>query len=212
MNAILQKARLAAVVAIALVLCGCAASQKLSDADRAKFKTARINGTVEKGQVFLLAPSGANIGLMFGAIGGAAASGSIENSQKAFAAYLDKNSISIEKIVREEVEQALRESGKLALASPGETAAPTINISVPQYGFGVTHLMSSNVVPVLQIKCDLVDGSGKLLWSANDRMLPSVASPMQSTTWAQLRDDPKQIEEQWRKASRHLAKKIVDEL
>jgi hypothetical protein len=35
---------------------------------------------------------------------------------------------------------------------------------------------------------------------------------MESTTWAQLRDDPKQIEDQWRKASKHLAKKIVDEL
>jgi hypothetical protein len=212
MNAVLQKARFVAIMAAALLVCGCAATQKLSDADRAKFKTAKINGTVEKGQVFLLAPGGANIGLMFGAIGGAAASGSIEDSRKAFADFLDKNSISIEKIVREEVEQALRESGKLAIASAGETSAPTLNIAVPQYGFGVTHLLSSNVVPVIQIKCDLVDGSGKLLWSANDRMLPTVASPMESTTWAKLHDDPKQIEEQWRKASKYLAKKIVDEL
>jgi outer membrane lipoprotein SlyB len=212
MNAVLQKIKHLTILAVALALCGCAATQKLSDADRATFKTAKVNGTVEKGQVFLLAPSGANIGLMFGAIGGAVTGASMEDSQKAFVAFLEKNSVSIEKIVREEVEQTLRESGKLAIVSQGEASAATVNITVPQYGFGVTHLLSSNVVPVLQIKCDMVDSSGKLLWSANERMLPSVASPMEPITWAQLSNDPKQMEEQWRKASRHLAKKIIDDL
>jgi hypothetical protein len=213
MNAILCQAKLVALIAVALIVCGCAATQKLSDADRAKFKSASISGSVEKApQAFLLAPSGANIGLMFGPIGGLAASGSIEDSQKAFGAYLEKNSISIERIVLQEVEGALRASGKLAIASSAEGAAPSIKIAVPQYGFGVTHLLGSKVVPVLWIKCDMVDNSGRMLWSANERMLPSIASPMESTTWEELRDNPKQIEEQWRKASRYLAKKIVDDL
>jgi hypothetical protein len=213
MNAILQPAKLVAVLAVALILSGCAATQKLSDEDRAKFKSAKISGSVEKApQVFLLAPSGANIGLMFGAVGGLAAGASIEESQNAFVAYLDKNSISVEKIVREEIEAALRASGKLAIASPGDAAAPVIKIAVPQYGFGVTHLLADKVVPVLWIKCDMVDSTGKLLWSANERMLPSIASPMEPTTWDELRANPKRIEEQWRKASRHLGKKIVDEL
>ncbi|MES2072978.1 MAG: hypothetical protein V4488_21680 [Pseudomonadota bacterium] len=212
MKQIMHKARLLAAIALTLIVCGCASTQKLSEVDRAKFKTARINQTVQKGQLFLLAPSGANVGLIFGAIGGAAASGSIADTQKSFTDFLDKNSLSIEKIVREEFEKALKESGKLAIAGPEESSAPVINISVPQYGFGVTHLLSSNVVPVIQVKCDLVDSSAKLIWSENERMLPSIASPMQSTTWAQLHDDPKQIEEQWRKASRILVKKIIDTL
>jgi hypothetical protein len=94
-------------------------------------------------------------------------------------------------------------------ATPG---VAELRVAVPQYGFGVTHLLASKVVPVLWIKADMVDSSGKLLWSANDRMLPSIASPMEPTTWEELRDNPKEIETQWRKASRHLAKKIVDEL
>ncbi|HKA39881.1 MAG TPA: hypothetical protein VKD25_08930 [Burkholderiales bacterium] len=212
MNAVLQRLGLVIVIPFALVIYGCAATQQLSDSDRARIKATTINSKVEKGPVFLLAPGNANVGLMFGAIGGAAASGSIEDSRQVFAAFLEKNSISIEKIVREEVEQALRESGKLAIVSPGDSSTPTINIAVPQYGFGVTHLLSSNVVPVLQIKCDMVDNSGKLLWSANDRMLSSIASPMQPTTWEQLRDNPKQIEEEWRKASRYLARKIIGDL
>jgi hypothetical protein len=210
MKAILQKA---ALIAAALILGGCAATQKLSEQDRAKFKAASINTTVEKApQSYLLAPSGANAGLMFGAIGGLAASGSIEDSRKSFEAYLEKNSISIEKVVREEIEAALRASVKLAIVNPGDASAASIKIAVPQYGFGVTHLLGSKVVPVLWIKCDMVDASGKLLWSANERMLPSIASPMESTTWEELRDNPKGLEEQWRKASRYLAKKLVDDL
>jgi hypothetical protein len=208
----MNKVRMMATVAIALLVCGCASNQKLSDADRATLKTVKINETVNKGNLFLLAPSGANIGLMFGAVGGLAASGSITDSQQAFASYLDKNAIAIDKIVREEVELALRESGKLAIANGDTAGAATVNVSVPQYGFGVTHLLSSNVVPVMQIKCDIVDASGKVIWSANERMLPSVASPMESTTWSTLHDDPKQIEQRWRLAAKHLARNIVKEL
>ena len=213
MDNLLRSTRIFALLAVAAILAGCAASQKMTDADTAKFKTATIGETVaEKDKLFLLAPGGQNIGLMFGAIGGLAASGAIEDNQKAFAAYLEKNNISIEKIVREEVEAALRASGKLAISPTASADAATIKIGIPQYGFGVTTLLSSSVVPVLWIKVDMVDASGRVLWSENERMLPSVASPMQSTTWKELADNPGKIEAEWRKASAYLAKKIVDEL
>lgn len=212
MNAILYKTKLISLIALVLLVTACASTQKLSDADRAKYKSAKINDTVVKGPVFLLAPSGANIGLMFGAIGGAATAGAAEDSQKAFTAFLEKNSLSIEKIVREETTNVLRESGKLAIAGPNDNSVPTINISVPQYGFGVTHLLSSNVVPVLQIKCEMLDSTGKVLWSESERMLPTIGSPMEAVAWDQIGNNPKRIEEEWRKASRYLAKKIVDQL
>jgi hypothetical protein len=199
---------LAFVVAIAA---GCAASQQMSAEDRAKVKSAKV-GSVEKQQLFLLAPSGANIGMMFGAIGGAVTGAVAEDNTKVFAAFVEKNGISVEKIVREEVEAALRASGKLALVGADDAAAPTLKISVPQYGFGVPHLLSSNVVPTMWVKCDLVDASGRLLWSANDRMLPSIANKVEPTTWEQMRDNPKKIEEEWRKAAQILAKNIVADL
>lgn len=214
MNATLYQARYLAVALLALMLCGCAApTQRLTDEDRTKFKNAKVSGDVQKvPQSFLLAPGGANLGLMFGAIGGAVTGASLHDSQTAFDVFLEKNAVSIQKIVREEIEQALRESGKLAIADTADASAATIRISVQQYGFGVTHLLSSNVVPVLMIKCDMVDGGGRVLWSAGDRMLPSIASPMEPTTWEALRDNPRLIEEQWRKATRHLAKNILAEL
>jgi len=200
------------LVVSTLVLSGCASTQKLSDEDRARAKTVAVNPKVQKGQLFLLAPGGQNIGLMFGAVGGLAASGVIEDDRKAFGTFVDKNGVSVEAIVRDEFQKALRESGKVGIAPDGTTGVPVINVTVPQYGFGVTHLLSSNVVPVMQISCEMKDAGGKVLWSESERMLPSIASPMQTTTWTQLHDNPKSIEEEWRKAARYLAQKVVQSL
>ena len=212
MPSLLSQPQLFSLIALFLLFTSCSSPHPLRDAPLAQYQSAPLNDTVVTGPVFLLAPSGANIGLMFGAIGGAATAGAAEDSQKAFTAFLEKNSLSIEKIVREETTNVLRESGKLAIAGPNDNSVPTINISVPQYGFGVTHLLSSNVVPVLQIKCEMLDSTGKVLWSESERMLPTIGSPMEAVAWDQIGNNPKRIEEEWRKASRYLAKKIVDQL
>jgi hypothetical protein len=208
----LKNLSLVILLAANLVLTGCASTQRLSEADRMRAKTVVVNTKVEKGQLFLLAPSGANIGLMFGAVGGLAASGAINDQQAAFGAFLDKNAVSIESIVRDEFQKVLRDSGKVTIAAENNPALPVISLSVPQYGFGVTHLLSSNVVPVMQIKGEMTDSAGKVMWSESERILPSIASPMETTTWAQMHDNPKSIDEQWRKAARYLAQKVVQTL
>jgi hypothetical protein len=208
----LKNLSLVILLAANLVLTGCASTQRLSEADRMRAKTVVVNTKVEKGQLFLLAPSGANIGLMFGAVGGAAASGSINDQQAAFGAFLDKNAVSIESIVRDEFQKVLRDSGKVTIAAENNPALPVISVSVPQYGFGVTHLLSSNVVPVMQLKGEMTDSAGKVMWSESERILPSIASPMAPTTWAQMHDNPKSIDEQWRKAAHYLAQKVVETL
>lgn len=200
------------LLAANLALAGCASTQRLSEADRTRAKTVVVNTKVQKGQLFLMAPSGANIAMMFGAVGGAVASGSINDEQAAFGAFLDKNAVSIEAIVRDEFQKVLRESGKVAIAAENNPALPVISVSVPQYGFGVTHLLSSNVVPVMQIKCEMTDNAGKVMWSESERIMPSIASPMEPTTWAQMHDNPKSVAEQWRKAAHYLAQKVVQTL
>lgn len=205
----MQQLKTMAVIAMVLMLSACASTQRLSDADRSTLKTVSVSASVQKGQLFLLAPGGANIGLMFGAVGGLAASGSIDSAQSAFSGFLDTHAVSVDTIVREEFEKALKESGKVAVVAAGSAVAPVISIKIPQYGFGVPHLLSSNVVAVMQIECALTDSSGKVLWSESERILPSIASPMETTTWAKLHDDPKLIETQWRKAAQYLAKKVV---
>lgn len=202
----------ATLIGVTLLISGCATSQKLSGEDREKIKAAQISSNIEKGQVFLLAPGGASVALMFGAVGGIASAGAISDSQTAFLDYLNRHNISIERVVQEEFERTLRASGKLAISNMADTATPTIKLSIPQYGFGVTHLLSSNVVPVLQLKGEMFDASGKVVWSATDRMLPSIASPMDSKRWADLVAEPKQVEEQLRKAAAYLSQKLVQEL
>lgn len=195
-----------------LIVFGCATSQKMNNEDRAQLHSVRITESVKEGEVFLLHPGDAKNTLILGAIGGAIGGASITDAQHAFNNFTNKQSIFIGKIVREEIEQALRNSGKLTIADSGNASVPTINIIVPQYGFGVPHLFSSHVLPVLQIRCEMIDPSGKLIWRASDRLLPSIMSPMEPIAWDQLRDNPKEIGEQWHKASKYLAQKIIDKL
>ena len=70
-------------------------------------------------------------------------------------------------------------------------------------------MLSSNVVPVMRIAGKMTDRDGKVLWAESETILPSIASPMETTTWVKLHDDPKTIEQEWRKAAHYLAQKIV---
>jgi hypothetical protein len=211
----MQIARYFQIAVVALfVLTGCAApTQKMSSEDRSKVTAVRISDAQPKAQqLFLMAPSGANIGMMFGVVGAIATSNSMESATDVFRQFAEKNNISIEKIVREEVTATLRESGKLQIAAETDANAPQLSINIQQYGFGVTHLLGSKVVPVMMFKCEILDQSGKVLWQAGDRVLPSIASPFDSVSWEQMRDKPEVIEQEWRKAARYLAKKIISEL
>lgn len=202
--------KFAALATMALVLAGCASSQRLSDEDRARTKTVVVNANVQKGELFLLAPGGANVMMALGgALGGLAASDAIANNTVVFGRFLDRSAVSIQAIVHDEFEKVLRESGKVAIAQDPTAALPVISVSVPQYGFGVTHAVSSNVVPILRISVEMKDRGGRVLWSGSEGMSPSIASPMESTAWTALGQDPWVIEEQWRKAARYLAEKVV---
>ncbi|HEX5357395.1 MAG TPA: hypothetical protein VFW93_14370 [Aquabacterium sp.] len=212
MSYLIRSSKVISALLLAFVITGCATSQRMSSEDKARIKSTQVSQSVEKGQVFLLAPGGAAVGMMFGAVGGAVSGGMVVDAQTAFVNYLNQNNISIEKLVQQEFENALRASGKLSIATSADAGIPTIKLSVPQYGFGVTHLLSSNVVPVLQMKADMVDDKGQTVWSASDRMLPSIASPMTAIAWAQIQNDPKEIEAQLRAAAKYLSNKLVQSL
>jgi hypothetical protein len=200
------------LVALALAAGGCGgpSTMKLSDEDRANIKSAKISETVDTPALPFLV--GQSVGVIFGGMGGAIPQNTIDDDRLPFQYFLETNSISIEQIVRGEIEQALRGSGKIAIADVKDASAPTISIVVREYGFGVKTGLSNDVVPLLWIDCSMVDNSGKRLWSANERVRVSPENPFGSTTWKQLHDNPKVITEKWRDASRYLARKIVEDL
>lgn len=192
----------------ATLLAGCGTTSLVSDPARSKISSVSINGLVAKPpQMFYLGP-GDGGGLMFGAIGGALAAGPIEKSRVSFQGFIERNNISIERIVQQEVEAAIRGAGKLSIQPPDKAGQGQLSIKIIQYGFGVPHLASSYVVPLVGIQCDVTDSSGKVVWSASER-LSTLGNPIEPIKPEAMRDDPKLIEAKWRDAARYVAENIA---
>ncbi len=193
---------------LVLLFAGCAAVQPISNADRKNISSVTISPEVTKpAAMFYLGPGGVT-GLMFGAIGGALSAGSIEESRKSFQQYVDRNGISVEKIVYEEVSSALRQSGKFPLAAAPQPGGAVLVVSIVQYGFSIPHGFSSELVPILGVRCEMKDAAGKLLWSAQEHTRP-LGNPVESSKPDAIRNDPKAMEGSWRAAAKHIAAAIV---
>jgi hypothetical protein len=191
-----------------LALAGCASVQPISDTDRKAVVAVAIAPQVAKPPaMYYLGPGGA-AGLMFGAIGGAMAAGSIEESRKSFQQFVDRNGISIEGIVLDEVSAAVKRSRKFPLVDAPQPGAATLLVSIYQYGFSIPNGFSSKLVPILALRCELKDAAGKLVWSADDRLL-TLGNPVEPSEPDAIRNDPRAMEASWRAAARHLAAAIV---
>lgn len=192
----------------ALLLAGCGTTSLVSDPARSGIASVTVNGLVAKPpQMFYLGP-GDGGGLMFGAIGGALAAGPIERSRVSFQGFIEKHGIAIERLAQQEVEAAIRASGKLAIQPPDKAGQGRLSITITQYGFGVPHLLSAYVVPVVGLQCDVTDSSGKVVWSASERIL-TLGNPVEAIKPEEMRDNPKLIEAKWRAALKYLAENIV---
>ena len=199
------------VFALSIFLSGCAVNQKLSDVDRKRIDVVKVNDKVEKAPGMFYFGPGAAIGLMFGAIGGAIAGAANIGPGEEMHAFAEKNGVRIEEIVSQEFKEALRKSGKLKIADSQGARAATINVSVTQFGFSVPHGLSSNLVPIVSIKCEMVDVDGKVLWIGNDRVL-SLGNPVDGMPADELRQNAKAIEAAWRGATKHIVTIIINEL
>ena len=191
-----------------LALGGCASVQPISDADRKAITSVTINPSVTKAPDIYYFGPGMTAGLMFGAVGAIIAAPAMERSRKSFQEYTDKHGISLERIVLEEVEGALRRAGRMPLAAQPGPGAAVLHVAIPQWGFSVPHGFSGMLVPVLQIRCELKDAQGKLVWSSSERVLP-LGNPVEPLSPDAVRNDPKAMEAAWRGAARHIAAEIA---
>ena len=198
-----------AALAVLILLSGCAATQKLSDENRKKINVVKVNSDVKKAPVMYYLGPGAGPLFALGAVGGAIAAASSVEPGKALHDFAEKNGVFIEKIALQEIESALRASGKLKLSDSGAEAV--INVLVFQFGFSIPHLLSSNLVPVVGIRCEIVNAAGEIIWSATDRV-STLSNLVQPMSLEEMRDNPKRIEDAWRKASQQIAANIVKDL
>ena len=216
------------IAALGILIGGCVTTQHLSDEDRKNMSVVRINSPVQKvPRMYYSGPetAGARWFGAFGAIGGAAAgaaagaeaaagaaaSATRVESAKVLQDFAETNGIFIEQIAFQEIDSALRQSGKLKVSGSGEPAGAIINIAVYQYGFSIPHGLSSNLVPVVAIRCEMVDATGNVIWSASDRVLP-LRNPVAPMSLEAMRDNPKRIEDAWRRASKRIAENIAKTL
>lgn len=203
---------LALALAATAVLGGCApAPQRLADADRRAIRAVGVDPAITKpAEIYYLGPGG-GAGLMFGALGAIATESGRQDARASLRAFLDKNGVSIERIVREEFGAALRASGKLTVADAAGPGIPTMKVAIRQYGLSIPNGFSSNLVPILYLACELVDGSGRTLWSASDRLL-TLGNPVEAVPGEEMRNSAAAIEKAWRAAARHLSATLLKEL
>jgi hypothetical protein len=199
------------IAILGTLVAGCATTQSLSDEDRKKISVVGINSNVRKAPDMSYRGPESAFFLAFGAVGGAAAYGASLEPARVLQDFAEKNGIFIEKIAFQEIDAAIRQSGKLKVSDTGEETAATINIFVYLYGFSIPHGFSSNLVPSLAIMCQMVDATGKIIWSASDNVLP-LGNPAAPMSLEAMRNDPKLMENAWRIAAKQIAGNIAKSL
>lgn len=204
MNPVQARTPFACLLALLFLFSGCATTQKLGDEDRRKIGVVRISSNVQVAPTMFYLGPGTGVLFAFGAIGGAAAAAASVEPGKALQQFAEKNNIFIEKIALEEIDAAIRQAGKLKVLNTGEPTDAVVNVIVYQYGFGIPHGFSSRLGPILGIRCEITDAGGKVLGSANDYVLRA-----ETMTLQEMRDDPKRIEDAWRKAAKRIAGNIA---
>ncbi|MGO9443736.1 MAG: hypothetical protein ACLPXB_03045 [Thiobacillaceae bacterium] len=196
------------VLTLFACLTGCASTPQLSSDDRSHLGTLRIDPTIEtQSQMYYLGP-GSGIGFLFGAVGGAITAVANLSPGEQFKKFAQDNGINIDQIVKEEATKAFRESGKLKLTDTSDPNVSTLKISIPMYGFSIPNGFSSKLVPIVGIKCTLVDPSGKTIWSARESTHP-LGNPADGRTIDEFKSNPKEIEDSWRIAAKSVMGDIV---
>lgn len=197
------------VLLLTAILVGCASAQRMSEADRQNLSTIAINTQIEKPEkMYYLGP---NIGWLFGGIGGLIAGEMQKPARNSLQAFAESNDINIEDIVLEESREAFENFGKVSLTDGSNPQSATLNIVITQYGFSIPTGFSTEVVPIVHIKCSLVDVSGKIIWSANDYTAP-LGNPVESMALEDLKSNPELIANAWRVATRIILENIVKTL
>ena len=193
------------VLGLFFLLVGCASTPQLSSEARAHFGAVRIDDAVDAPSELYYTSQG---GVLIGGLVGAA----IDISRGDDIELLARgNGIRIDRIVKEEAEKAFRQSGKLELTDAAGADVATLKISVTMYGFSVPTGFTSELVPLVAIKCTLLDASGKTIWKADQTTRP-LGNPVPGRTSDEFKADPKLIEAAWRAAAQSVLADIVSHM
>lgn len=203
-------AKFIAMGALPIFLFGCASTptQPMANSDKSNVKAVTLSKNVPVPAAMSYLGPGGSTGLVFGAIGGALAAPGIEKERASFQEQAVLSGKSIDAIVYEEALTQIRQSGKFPLRDASEPGSATIYVSVLNYGFSIPNGFSSRLVPILEVRFELRDASGRVLWSAADRTMP-LGNPVEAIDADEIKKNAVAREAAWRGAAKALAVKLV---
>jgi hypothetical protein len=205
------------LLALALAAGGCAQIPRVNDAGRNKIDTVVIDPNVpEPDGIYYLGP-GSIIFFPGGLVGAVISQATghwdetVVKPGTALYAHILNSHIDVSAIALEETKDELRSWGKWQVLDAPPPPAPnvgTLKITVARYGFSIPNGFSSRLVPIVTLKYDLIDSTGKVVWSENDYTHP-LGNPVEGLMPEEMRDNPKSIETALRGASRYISKKLL---
>lgn len=135
-----------------------------------------------------------------------------EEAAKKLETFLDKNNIAIDKIVFDELNDALRKAGKIPVTEIADQTTTILKIKVFEHGFYVLNGFSGDVVvPLLSVWCKLIDSNGKQIW-ADHHNIEVAGSPVKAVPLKEFTENAKAIENLWRSAAKIAIENILVEL
>lgn len=128
----------------------------------------------------------------------------------ALVAKLQQRGISIQAIVREQLQQQLSAKNVFPLEKDEAKADAVLYIHIDLYGFSLRSGFGTKVYPVLRLYVELVKGK-KILWRKGSYLTPLHPNAI-GHSYADINYDPDLVLEMWQDASQSVISDIVKSL
>jgi hypothetical protein len=193
-----------ALCLLASALAGCAVNPAV-DAAKAGMKTVRLDPHIDSRQGMRY---GADLG--GGGLANVLAASMLDSAlQKAIArmsGVMQSNDIIVADLVRASVQKRLHEDPGLNVVD-GE-ADGTFVVTIMQFGFDNPGLQFSRKIPIIFLRAQLVDRTGKKVWSRQNG-IDQLASKGMGATWDQYAADPKKLRADWEAQIDNIVAKLI---
>jgi len=200
--------RAAAALSTILILGACASTQPLKESDRKGITTVAVSPDVRVSPELYYFGAGSSFGLLFGAVGGAAMAAANQGPAEQLRQFATQNNISIEEIVRKQFTAQL--VTRRFRVSDGNADA-TFKLDVRQYGLSVPTGFSSDLVPVLTVHAELLNGNGQVMWSTTKRVHP-LSGVSDSVPLETIRGNPELLRTMWTQAAQQVVLEMMETL
>jgi hypothetical protein len=200
------------------LLSGCVGGpgQSLSTADRASLRSAQV-GEIKVAQPLSYQGKGAGMGAVFGIVGAlaesAAQSSGPADEGTLLARAIGPDHALLKEVVKTEFVAAASQRSGIAFVE-GQASAPAarLDLTVNVYGFQRSHLLASQVQPMLNLTASLSAADGRVLWRKSDYITALAAENAQAYDVERLVKQPELLRAALRQVTTLVVRNIVEDL